>query len=208
MPRKTPQPLTLPASMAARPAPTAAREKILHAAVTVLNEEGFTALTQNRVCEVAGVRQSHLTYYFPSRNDLLREAAVYGCNAMLDAVTHGIEAGHVTQANMRVALNADITDRRWARLINALIAASDEDPSIKPWLAAFDAQVRARLLADLRRLGLDVKPADAEFLHATYIGAIQLDLGESTEASLARAQRVIGLALDRLQPKKSRRKKA
>ena len=190
--------LTLPGALAALPAPLATREKILFAAVTVLNEEGFTALTQQRVCECAAIRQSHLTYYFPTRNDLLREAAAYGCEAMLGAITQGIDAGLVTLTNMREKLSADITDRRWARLINALIAASDEDVRIKPWLAAFDAKARERLLADFRRLRLDATEGDVELLYATFMGAIQQDLGESTDASLGRAQRVIGLALDRL----------
>ena len=204
LPRKTkntkPQSsaLTLPGALAALPTPLTTREKILFAAVTVLNEEGFAALTQQRVCECAAIRQSHLTYYFPTRNDLLREAAAYGCEAMLGAITQGIDAGLVTLTNMREKLNADITDRRWARLINALIAASDEDARIKPWLAAFDAKARERLLADFRRLGLDVTEGDVELLYATFMGAIQQDLGESTDASLERAQRVIGLALDRL----------
>jgi AcrR family transcriptional regulator len=194
----TPGALTLPEALAAVPEPANMRERILYAAVGVLNEEGFTSLTQQRVCERAGIRQSHLTYYFPTRNDLLREAAAYGCETMLGAVTQAIEQGFVTVENLRVTLNVDVTDRRWARLTNALIAASDEDPRIKPWLAAFDEQIRLRLLGDFRRLGLAVDEADIELLHATFIGAVQMDLGESTDASLARAQRVVALALDRL----------
>lgn len=198
--RKPPKPvtLTLPDALAATPAPATTRERILHAAVEVLHEEGFSSLTQQRVCERAGIRQSHLTYYFPTRNDLLREAAAYGCETMLGAVTQAIDQGLVTIDNLHVTLNVDVTDRRWARLTNALIAASDEDARIKPWLAAFDEQIRVRLLADFRRLGLNVSEADIELLHATFMGAVQMDLGEATEASLARAQRVVALVLDRL----------
>ncbi|MBL8517759.1 MAG: TetR/AcrR family transcriptional regulator [Betaproteobacteria bacterium] len=190
--------LTVPDALAGLPVPASTCERILFAAVSVLFEEGFASLTQQRVCEKAGVRQSHLTYYFPTRNDLLREAAAFGCEAMFNQITQGIDAGRVTPDNLRVTLNADITDRRWARLMNALIAASDEDASIKPWLAAFDEQIRLRLLTDLGRLGLAVTLEDIETLHATFVGAIQMDLGESTDASLGRAQRVIGRALDRL----------
>lgn len=190
--------LTLPDALSDLPTPASTRERILLAAVYVLFEEGFSSLTQQRVCEKAGIRQSHLTYYFPTRNDLLREAAAFGCEAMFNQITQGIDAGLVTLDNLRVTLNADITDRRWARLMNALVAASDEDARIKPWLAAFDEQIRSRLLDDLSRLGLAITLEDVETLHATFIGAIQMDLGEGTEASLARAQRVIGHALDRL----------
>ena len=190
--------LTLPEALALLPVPGRTRERILFSAVAVLFDEGFSSLTQQRVCEMAGIRQSHLTYYFPTRNDLLREAAAYGCEAMFNQITQGIDAGLVTLDNLKVTLNADITDRRWARLMNALVAASDEDPRIKPWLAAFDEQIRARLLADLSKLGLKLDIGDIEMLHATFIGAIQMDLAESTDASLARARRVIGRALDQL----------
>lgn len=192
------QALTLPAALADLPTPASTRERILFAAVQVLFDEGFSSLTQQRVCEKAGIRQSHLTYYFPTRNDLLRESAAFGCEAMFNQITQGIDAGLVTLDNLRVTLNADITDRRWARLMNALVAASDEDARIKPWLAAFDEQIRGRLLEDLTRLGLAVTLDDVEMLHATFIGAIQMDLAESTDASLARAQRVIGHVLDRM----------
>ena len=45
------------------------REKILAAAAELLLTEGFHALTQHAVAARAGIRQSHLTYYFPTRND-------------------------------------------------------------------------------------------------------------------------------------------
>lgn len=192
------KPLTLPEALAAAPRPDAPRERLLHAAVEVLNAEGFSALTQQRVCAVAGLRQSHLTYYFPTRIDLLREAAAYGCEAMLGAVARAIDEGTVTRANLRATLNADVTDRRWARLLNALIAACDEDPTIRTWLAHFNARARKRLLVDFRRLGLALAQADVDLFYATFVGAVQLDLGESTPASLARTRRSIGAALDRL----------
>jgi AcrR family transcriptional regulator len=65
------------------------REKILAAALKLLNEQGFPALTQTRVAEVAGVRQSHLTYYFPTRNELLKAIVQEGKKVMLSAMpTH------------------------------------------------------------------------------------------------------------------------
>lgn len=48
-----------------------ARQRILDAALKVLKSEGVSALTQTRVAAAAGLRQSHLTYYFPRKTDLL-----------------------------------------------------------------------------------------------------------------------------------------
>jgi AcrR family transcriptional regulator len=189
-------PLSLPEALSLAPAPTGRREQILHAAVEILNAEGFGGLTQTRVAERAGMRQSHLTYYFPARNDLLRETAVYGCGAMLGALELGIDSGELNLHNFREVLAVDIHDRRFARLMCALIVASDEDAEIKPWLANFEAANMEHLKSSFHKLGLPVTIDEVAFFHATYVGSVMLDLGESTDESLASAQRKVKMAFD------------
>lgn len=189
-------PISFPDAIAAAPRPTNTREQILHAAVEVLNAQGFGALTQARVAARAGVRQSHITYYFPSRNELLRETAAYGCNALLEALAGGIESGKLNLANFRAVMTADTHDRRFARLVCALIVASDEDEQIKPWLADFEAANVKRLKHNFHQLGLPVTTQEVTFFHSTYVGAVMLDLGESSSASLARAQHTVTMAFD------------
>jgi AcrR family transcriptional regulator len=188
--------LSLPDALSLAPAPVGRREQILHAAVEVLNAEGFGGLTQTRVAERAGMRQSHLTYYFPARNDLLRETAVYGCEAMLGALELGIDSGQLNLENFREVLAVDIHDRRFARLMCALIVASDEDAEIKPWLANFEAANMEQLKTSFHKLGLPVTFDEVAFFHATYVGSVMLDLGESTDDSLERAQRKVTMAFD------------
>ncbi len=191
-------PITFPDAIAALPAPATTRARILHAAVEILNDEGFGALTQTKVAEKAGVRQSHITYYFPARNDLLRETASYGCNAMLEIMAGSIDAGTLTLKTARSIFVADLSDRRFARLICALVVASDEDDRIKPWLAGFEDTNRKRLLAMFLKLGLKINMADIELFHATYVGSVILDLGDSTPASLDRSTRILQRAFDQI----------
>ena len=47
------------------------KNKILQAALEVLQEGGVKQLSQPKVAKAAGVRQSNLTYYFPKKNDLI-----------------------------------------------------------------------------------------------------------------------------------------
>lgn len=47
------------------------REHILDTALTIASSRGLKELTQTNVATAAGVRQSHLTYYFPLKSDLL-----------------------------------------------------------------------------------------------------------------------------------------
>ena len=166
--------------------------------MAVLHNEGFGALTQTHVAKAAGVRQSHVTYYFPARNDLLRETAVYGCNTMLAALSAGIDTGELNLANFRQVMTADIHDRRFARLMCALLVASDEDERIKPWLAGFEAANLERLQQNFLKLGLSVTLDQVGCFHATLVGASLIDLGESTAASLLRAQRKVAIAFDAL----------
>jgi AcrR family transcriptional regulator len=187
-------PNTFPAAVAALPKPVNARERILHAAMSLLNEEGFAALTQTRVAERAGVRQSHVTYYFPTRNALLRETAVFGCDAMLCVMAASIRSGDLTRSNFLDFLISDVSDRRFARLMCGLIVASDEDAEIKPWLAGFEEANRDRIEACLRELGIEASRDDVELFHAAFVGALILDLGESSEQSLARSQRIMRAA--------------
>jgi AcrR family transcriptional regulator len=189
-------PLNLAEALSLAPAPAGKREQILHAAVEILNAEGFGGLTQTRVAERAGMRQSHLTYYFPARNDLLRETAVYGCEAMLGALELGIDSGQLNLENFREVLAVDIHDRRFARLMCALIVASDEDAEIKPWLANFEAANMEQLKNSFHKLGLPVTLDEVAFFHATYVGSVMLDLGESTDDSLERAKRKATMAFD------------
>lgn len=183
-------------ALAATPPPQNRREQILHAAVGLLTAEGFGALTQARVAELAAVRQSHITYYFPSRNDLLRETAVYGCNALLSALTAGVTSGVLNRDTLRHVMTADVHDRRFARLMCALIVASDEDARIKPWLASFDEANIGCLRKIFHHVGIPVTLDEVRFFHASHVGAVIIDLGESTPRSLAHAQRIVGAAFD------------
>jgi AcrR family transcriptional regulator len=179
------------------PALANTRDRILHAAVSLLYEEGFASLTQQRVCERAGVRQSHLTYYFPTRNDLLRETAVFGCGAMLESMAESVRAGPMSLQQIRdELLTVDEADRKFGRLMVALIAASDEDTRIKPWLASFETENRERIAALLRAAGAEIATEDVEVLHAAYVGAVMLDIGESSGESLARARNIVQRVFD------------
>jgi AcrR family transcriptional regulator len=56
------------------------RTRILEAALGLLAEHGVTELTQPKIAAAAGVRQSHLTYYFPTRMDPSRPSPCIHCN--------------------------------------------------------------------------------------------------------------------------------
>ena len=65
---------------------TDVRAKVLQAAVQLVHERGLQAVTQARVAEAAGLRQSHVTYYFPARLDLVKAIVQEHVSELLDGV--------------------------------------------------------------------------------------------------------------------------
>ena len=66
------------------------REVIIEAGLKALREHGYAGFTQPRVAAFAGLRQSHLTYYHPTRLDLLGAIGRAAVDRQLAAVRHGI----------------------------------------------------------------------------------------------------------------------
>ena len=75
------------------------RAQILDTAFALLADHGVAYLTQPRVSKAAGVRQSHLTYYFPTRGDLLAAVARHSieilAGPLLDQAQREIGRAHV-----------------------------------------------------------------------------------------------------------------
>ena len=184
--------------MSASPNSLGVRERIVAAAVEILHEHGIHALTQARVSELAGIRQSHLTYYFPTRSDLLKGIVEHAaCNSPGMFAT-GAAASPTSFAALKQHLGNQVTDARLARVMLALTAASDEDPSLKRWMVEFDRSVRELFGATLDTMGHRVKPQELALFHATMVGIAVLHSSEGTEESAAEARRLVALAFDRL----------
>jgi AcrR family transcriptional regulator len=179
--------------MSASPSTPGVRDRIVAAAVEILHEQGIHALTQARVSDLAGVRQSHLTYYFPTRSDLLKQAVVAGTASLLDVI-RGSPGPAQSLDEFRDALTAQVVDRRVARMMAGLVVASEEDPALKPWLEQFEADMLAELQRAFVARGVDARGEAIELLQATVVGALTLDLAASSAASAGRAHRILEAA--------------
>jgi len=176
------------------------REAIVVAGMEMVQCQGLSGLTQARVAQAAGVRQSHLTYYFPTRKDLLKALA----QAMHEGMVAEIQgllpladgSADCLQAE-RELLVRRIRQPLMARLMVALHSAADEDASLRQWLLDFN-QVAIRLWADLfGRAGLCLSADELAWLHATVVGAATLSAQAGTPDAADQAARVVGLAFDR-----------
>ena len=78
----------------------------------ILLTVGFSALTRRAVAVRAGVRQSQLTYYFPTRHDLPRGTAQFGVEAMFLSIAETTAPGEISVEDLRQMLMPEKNDRQ------------------------------------------------------------------------------------------------
>jgi len=161
------------------------RERILQAALSLLAESGAHELTQPRVAKAAGVRQSHLTYYFPTRGDLLQEVARYSIGRLAGQLEHA-KPGALPES---IAMGA--ADKRRARVMLGLVGAADRDRKIKQRMRKFVAELRGRMTPVLAAGGMATDPASVAFFHSCVIGCAVLQLARDNPEARAEAKAVL-----------------
>ena len=146
------------------------RDRILEAALGLLAESGAHELTQPRVARAAGVRQSHLTYYFPTRGELLQEVARYSIEKLAGQLAHG-RPGALPEG-----IAAGAADKRRSRVMLGLVTAADRDPKIKQRMRRFVAELRKRMTPVLEAGGLRTDGESVAFFHSVIVGCAVLKI--------------------------------
>lgn len=164
------------------------RDRILDAALKLLAESGAHALTQPKVASVAGVRQSHLTYYFPTRADLLQAVARHSIDALA-----GELAGTPRASPRRLAegIAGGSADKRRVRVMLGLVTAADRDPVIKQRMRRFVRELRDRMTPVLEASGLKTDSDSVAFLHSVIIGCGVLQLARDNAEARTEARAVL-----------------
>lgn len=173
------------------------KNRIVAAALAVLQSEGWSALTQPRVALAAGLRQSHLTYYFPTRRDLV--------TAVSREVARRLVAGFE-----RLAAEAPADPRGFGesfarlcspeqtRLLLTLVLAADAEPAIRRIFRALTKDVRARLAEIIGRMGARPGGDAVALMHALCIGLAVLELARAEPAARRELTTTTALAVSRL----------
>jgi AcrR family transcriptional regulator len=177
------------------------RKKILDAGLTILREQGLAGLTQPRIAAMTGLRQSHLTYYYPTRADLLTavtRAAIEAQLAGARSLTKGIVSAKQAAAKM-----ATVAARREnTRVLAALNQAADQEPTVRALFTELLDGFIAELGALLERLELSPTEARIDLLHALFVGLSIIDLATRRKNGRARAKAALSLTFDLLSGEK------
>jgi AcrR family transcriptional regulator len=169
------------------------RQAIIDAGLGVLREYGYPGFTQPRVGLAAGMRQSHLTYYFPTRVDLLAAVARAAIDGQLQAIDRMLEG---SSTEIAAATIASVAVRHGnTRVMMALAQAADQEPALRELFRELADGITER--AGRLFEGLGIKPTDdARFLlHALSVGLSVIDLATGRPDGERRARTVLETAL-------------
>ena len=179
---------------------TDVRQRILDAALGLMAEHGFMEVTQPKIARAAGVRQSHLTYYFPTRGELLKALAMHSIETLLGSVAAGASAGKLTPELFAQFAGEALADKRRARVMLGLIVSSEEDREIKQFLRDFVVRVRATMTDVARLLGRDPDQVNIVALHMLFVGATVLNVARDDATSRRECAEIARLAVEAFLP--------
>jgi AcrR family transcriptional regulator len=131
--------------MVEQPEAMGVRDRILDAALAILHADGIQGLSQVQVARRAGVRQSHLTYYFPKRPDLLEAIALRFIDGVTGFGDAAMGSGDVRAIVAR--LGAAIADEGHMRMFAGVIVEADGDPALRAILLREVARLESLLAA-------------------------------------------------------------
>lgn len=144
------------------------RTDIVEAALVLVREEGLAGLTQPRVAKRLGLRQSHVTYYFPTRDDLLAAVTELAVQRRVTAVNAMIPARSVR--SKLLALATMLTDPEQTRVLLALTQMTDSTPALRPHFRALGGGIAPAATGLLQAAGAEPSPAARALLQTTSTG--------------------------------------
>jgi len=179
------------------------RNEILEAALRIVADGGPDAITFRRVADRAGVPLGSLTYYFDSREDLLREAfRLYLSEAA--AFVRDVEEGssqhtpaQVIEMVMTIMRREFSDDPAMVRVEYELILYADREPELAREFNAYERWMETKLAGLLEAIGTP-RPIDAARTIIDVARGFEIERLTHPDARLEDLQRRLRLVIDAL----------
>lgn len=161
------------------------RADIAATALTLVQEEGLAGLTQPRVAKRLGLRQSHVTYYFPTRDDLLAAVTDLAVQQRIAALDTARAAR--TLHRKIAALATVLADPAQTRVLLALTQIADHTPALRPHFRALTGGITPAATSLLQAAGAELSPEAIALLQTTSTGlaVVALATGQTDPAPIA-----------------------
>lgn len=144
------------------------REMILRAALSILIDEGYRAMSMRRVAAVCGMKFGNLTYHYRTREDLVRElldGMISSYEVEFEAIVHqpDLSPDERLERYCRLVLD-DITTKKTTRLFPELWALSNHDPFVYERMHELYSRARRPLHEIIAEMRPDLSPGDQDML--------------------------------------------
>ncbi|HEY8517127.1 MAG TPA: TetR family transcriptional regulator [Candidatus Binatia bacterium] len=184
------------------------RRAILDAVLRVVAEGGVDAVTHRRVAAEADVPLGSTTYYFASRDDLLREAFRWHAGAVYDALDRLADDVPLRSADDVIGFLVELVRRELevpsGILVEyELIVRAARDPQLAREVNGYERNLTSRLAEALERLGVAHALEAARILIAIVRG-FEIESLTRSSVELADLRRRLRTVVDAWKPASSR----
>ncbi|WP_167760146.1 TetR/AcrR family transcriptional regulator [Paraburkholderia pallida] len=170
------------------------RQQIIEVGLAILQEEGLRGFTQPRIAARAGLRQSNLTYYFPTISDLLAAVASAGVEAQLKAAS-GVVSKVTTCAQASEGI-ANMTSRHEVtRVLMSLAQAADQEAEVRMLFNALTDGLAAEIRQLFDKLGITAQESGIDLVHAVVVGLSVIELATGRRNGKDRTRQAMDLIL-------------
>lgn len=157
-------------------AKSAVRERLLLAAVALIREHGLAGLTQPRVAKAAGVSQSHLTYYFPTRDALLTAVLTRTADDQLAGVEQALATGAADAKQLSRTMGAAFEKAENSRVLISFALAASENRDARETFEQLTRGIRGGIAGVSERIGIPDDPRTMALVHSLAVGLSVLNL--------------------------------
>lgn len=144
------------------------KEEILSAALAILVEDGYAAMTMRSVAAACGMKVGNLTYHFPTREDLVRElleAVVSAYEKAWDNLVHMPEVPPEERLGEICGLILeDIRNKKTTRVFPELWSLANRDEFVLERVQELYARARAPLIEIICEMRPDLDDVTVENL--------------------------------------------
>jgi AcrR family transcriptional regulator len=182
------------------------RQQIIDAGLAILREEGLPGFTQPRIAARTGLRQSHLTYYYPTRADLI--AAVARAAVEIQASdAKAMAARFTTSKEAAKAIAAATVHHENTRVLMSLSQAAGLGPEVRTLFNELTDGFVAELTALLQKLSLAPSQTSADILHALFVGLSIINLATERKDGQSRSKAALDAVFASFASQGARRKR-
>lgn len=139
-------------------------EAIVRAALGVLVEEGYRAISIRKVAALCGLSAGNVSYYFPTREALVRvllDAIIRSYESEFDAILHDpVLSAEAKLARVCTLILEDIQTKKTTRVFPELWALSNHDPFVYERMHELYARARVSLEVLIAELNPSLPEAD------------------------------------------------